>query len=951
MPTYTYEHKYRLAQQFAKRWKDETRERAEKDTFWNEFFAIFNLDRYRTATMEYQVKHRKGSTKFADVFWAGKLLCEHKSARKDLAEAFTQAMGYIEEIRRHNSADVPRYVIVSDFAHIHLYDLHQGAQQNALEPLAFALSELPEHIKRKNFDFMDGISRELKAAEEQANIEAAAAVGNLYTAFKKDGNYPEHDLKQFIIRLLFCFFADDTLIFAHNQFADYLQKFTRADGADMGGALNRVFTVLNTPLERRPNGMPEEIRAFPYVNGNLFADSLCEFYFNAELRELLFECAHRDWAKISPEIFGSLFQSVMNSVERRELGAHYTEEANILKVINSLFMDDLRQQFEAAKKTAKAKRTEAIHALHKTMGSLRFLDPACGCGNFLVVAYRELRRLEDDIIGELFAEGQLLDISTMQQCHIGQFHGIEIDEYPAQIAKVAMWLTDHQCNQRTAERFGQTRPSIPLTDSAEIINANSLCINWPQADYIFGNPPFVGAKYQNKEQQADTQAICGTIKGSGILDYVCNWYVKAARIMQQQPQVQTAFVSTNSICQGEQVEVLWGHLLAQGVVITFAHRTFQWTSQAAGKAAVHCIIVGFAQNVVATVAKHLFHYPDIKGMPEKHLAANISPYLIDAPNIIIGKRSQQISTEAEMTKGSQPSDGGHLLLSTEEKQQLIAAEPLADGYIRPFLGADEFINGKQRWCIWLHGVSDTRRNHDLKQMPLVAERIEKVRAVREASRYATSIGSDKRPYEFERVRQPASGRYLIIPRVSSESRRFVPIDYVSFETINSDANFSLPNATLYHFGLLCSTMHNAFMRTVAGRLKSDYRYSNTVVYNNFPFPQADEKARAAIESAAQAVLDAREQYRAEARAENLPEPTLADFYRAGAGYTALDKAHAALDKAVDAAYGYKGGKDDASRVAFLFDLYQQLAAPTDVPAPPASKRGPRKSTASHGSEE
>ena len=366
---------------------------------------------------------------------------------------------------------------------------------------------------------------------------------------------------------------------------------------------------------------------------------------------------------------------------------------------------------------------------------------------------------------------------------------------------------------------------------------------------------------------------------------------------------------------------------------------------------MHCIIVGFAQNVVATVAKHLFHYPDIKGMPEKHLAANISPYLIDAPNIIIGKRSQQISTEAEMTKGSQPSDGGHLLLSTEEKQQLIAAEPLADGYIRPFLGADEFINGKQRWCIWLHGVSDTRRNHDLKQMPLVAERIEKVRAVREASRYATSIGSDKRPYEFERVRQPASGRYLIIPRVSSESRRFVPIDYVSFETINSDANFSLPNATLYHFGLLCSTMHNAFMRTVAGRLKSDYRYSNTVVYNNFPFPQADEKARAAIESAAQAVLDAREQYRAEARAENLPEPTLADFYRAGAGYTALDKAHAALDKAVDAAYGYKGGKDDASRVAFLFDLYQQLAAPTDVPAPPGSKRRTRKNTASHGSEE
>lgn len=724
MSTYTYEHKYRLAQQFAKRWKDETRERAEKDTFWNEFFAIFNLDRYRTATMEYQVKHRKGSTKFADVFWAGKLLCEHKSARKDLAEAFTQAMGYIEEIRRHNSADVPRYVIVSDFAHIHLYDLHQGAQQNALEPLAFALSELPEHIKRKNFDFMDGISRELKAAEEQANIEAAAAVGNLYTAFKKDGNYPEHDLKQFIIRLLFCFFADDTLIFAHNQFADYLQKFTRADGADMGGALNRVFTVLNTPLERRPNGMPEEIRAFPYVNGNLFADSLCEFYFNAELRELLFECAHRDWAKISPEIFGSLFQSVMNSVERRELGAHYTEEANILKVINSLFMDDLRQQFEAAKKTAKAKRTEAIHALHKTMGSLRFLDPACGCGNFLVVAYRELRRLEDDIIGELFAEGQLLDISTMQQCHIGQFHGIEIDEYPAQIAKVAMWLTDHQCNQRTAERFGQTRPSIPLTDSAEIINANSLCINWPQADYIFGNPPFIGHQWRSVEQQDDCAAIFPKDGKFGKMDYVACWYVKAARIMQQQPQVQTAFVSTNSICQGEQAGVLWAWLFAQGFEIFFAHRTFQWTSAAAGKAAVHCVIVGF-EHADSSGREHrtkfLFVYSDIKGPPERREVANINQYLANGASVILPSRSNPPAGLNKMTKGNQPTDGGNWILTLSEKEALESRYPILQNYIKPFIGAEELINGKQRYCLWFHKAKPSEMAKIGGSMPFCVE--------------------------------------------------------------------------------------------------------------------------------------------------------------------------------------------------------------------------------------
>lgn len=400
---------------------------------------------------------------------------------------------------------------------------------------------------------MDGISHALKAAEEQANIEAAAAVGNLYAAFRADGNYPEHDLKQFIIRLLFCFFADDTLIFAKDQFQDYLAKYTRADGEDLGGTLNRIFSVLNTPPGRRPNGMNQELKGFPYVNGKLFADNLCEFYFNAELRKLLFACGQRDWSKISPEIFGSLFQSVMDNVERRELGAHYTEQTNILKVINGLFMDDLRARFQAARSQPKSKRRQAVNTLHEEIGRLNFLDPACGCGNFLVVAYRELRKLKDEIIGELFAEGQLLDISTMQRCHIGRFHGIEIDEYPAQIAKVAMRLTDHQCNQRTAERFGDTRASIPLNDSAEIICGNALRMDWPQADFIFGNPPFIGKKEQNAEQKADMQTIFGKAKGINVLDYVSCWYKKASDYMDFKPHVTSAFVSTNSITQGEQV--------------------------------------------------------------------------------------------------------------------------------------------------------------------------------------------------------------------------------------------------------------------------------------------------------------------------------------------------------------------------------------------------------------
>lgn len=935
MTTYTYEHKYRLAAQFARRFQNEKRERAEKDTFWNEFFAIFGLDRFRTATTEYAVKHRSGHTKFADVFWAGRLLCEHKSAGKDLDAAFEQAMGYVEEIRRHNPDDVPRHIIVSDFATMKLYDLKDGTD------VFFPLSDLPEHIKLRHFDFMDGITHELRQAQEQANIEAAAAVGSLYQAFRADGSYDEHSLKQFLIRLLFCFFADDTLIFEPNQFEGYLKKYTREDGEDIGGTLNRLFAVLNTPPERRAQNMNTELRAFPYVNGKLFEEQLGEFYFNAELRELLLQCSARDWAKISPEIFGNLFQSVMDNVERRELGAHYTEEGNILKVIDGLFMDNLRERFQTAcKVSGKAKRTAAIHELHQEIGRLQFLDPACGCGNFLVVAYRELRKLEDDIIGELFAEGQLLDISTMLQTHIGQFHGIEIDEYPAQIAKVAMWLSDHQCNLRTAERFGQTRPSIPLTDSAEIINANSLHTEWPQADYIFGNPPFVGKQYQTPAQKADIQMICGIIKGFGILDYVANWYVKAARIIAQNHNVQAAFVSTNSITQGEQASVLWQYLFKQDIEIHFAHRTFQWTSQASGKAAVHCVIVGFRRPEKHSGEKYLFEYPDIKELPEKHTASNINQYLTDAPSIIINKQRKQICNELPMAFGSMPNDGGNLLLSTAEKQALITAEPLAAQYIRPFFGSEEFLNDKERWCLWFHGISETRLHHDLKQMPQTAQRIESVRQKRSESDRATTKELAATPHLFGEIRQPASGNYLIIPRVSSESRAFIPIGYVDCNTINSDANFMLPNATPYHFGILCSTMHNAFMRAVAGRLESRYRYSNTIVYNNFPFPfapqsegrpapAAEQKHRAAIEAAAQTVLDARAFYRREAEQEGLPPPSLADLYRPDAPFTRLHQAHRALDKAVDAAYGYKGGHDDGSRTAFLFALYQKAAAEAD----------------------
>ena len=925
------------AQNFAAYYKDQTDERREKDTFWNEFFAIFGIDRKNVAHFEYPVKDPADNTQFVDIFWEGIFLAEHKSANKNLTKAKEQAKRYLQEIGRTKPSALPEYYAVSDFAHFHLY--RRVPEEGAENQWQFPLEELPEYITRGVFDFMFGIEAKVRQIQEEANIQAAAAIGRLHDALKEEGIYEEHELRLFITRLLFLFFADDSAVFQRNYlFQDFLENCKEAD--TLGDKLNQLFEFLNTPDQKRSKTQSEKFKGFEYVNGGLFKERLRTFDFTAKQHRALIDCGNFDWRNISPEIFGTLFQSVMDAQERREAGAHYTEAANIDKVINGLFLENLRAEFEAVK-ALKRDKAKKLAAFYQKIQNLQFLDPACGCGNFLIVAYDRIRALEDDIIAEALKDkaGGLFD-SPSVQCRLKQFHGIEIDEFAVLIARTAMWLKNHQCNIRTQIRFdGEVAcHTLPLEDAAEIIHANSLRTPWQAADYIFGNPPFIGSTYQTKEQKNDLESICGHIKGYGLLDYVCNWYVKAAGIMAQNPQVQTAFVSTNSICQGQQVEILWGSLLNQGIEIHFAHRTFQWTSQAAGKAAVHCIIVGFHQKPPMPSEKTLYDYPDIKGEPVKHAAANINPYLIDAPDLIIAKRRTQISGEIEMCKGNQPTDGGNLILSTDEKEALIAAEPLAEQYIRPFIGAEEFINGKTRWCLWFHGVSDVKRNHDLKQMPQVQARIQAVKAMREASSKAATQKKAATPWLFDEIRQPSEGNYLIIPRVSSESRRFVPIDYLSHQIIISDSSFMLPNATLFHFGILSSTMHNAFMRTVAGRLKSDYRYSNTVVYNNFPFPEScrmpsendrPDPLRAAVEAAAQAVLDARGQYRREAREAGLPEPTLAELYAPDAGYTALDKAHAALDKAVDKAYGYKTGKntdDEAERVAFLFELYRKATA-------------------------
>ena len=902
---------------FSKHWADAKDEDAEAKPFLIDFFEIFGITNKRIARFEHAVKKFGGKQGFVDLFWPGVLLVEMKSRGRNLTRAYNQAMDYFDGIRE---SDLPRYILVSDFARFALTDLENGTT------LEFSLENL--HKEVKNFGFIAGYTTQIITPQDPINIKAAERMGKLHDALKDIG-YAGHALEVYLVRLLFCLFAEDTGIFQKRQFQDYLEQHTTEDGADLAHHLATLFYVLNTPEHQRLKNLDEDLAAFPYVNGKLFAETLPPAGFDAAMRSALLSACMLDWSRISPAIFGSLFQSIMDATARRNLGAHYTSEENILKLIKPLFLDALWAEFEKIQRHP-AKLIE----FHERLAQLRFLDPACGCGNFLVITYRELRKLELEILKKLHKTDQLLEIDTLTRLNVDQFYGIEIEEFPAQIAQVALWLTDHQMNLQTSEVFGAYFARIPLRHAPTIVHGNALRIDWhdvcPNADYIIGNPPFVGAKFMSAEQRADANAVFGNIKNAGLLDFVTAWHVKATRYMQQHPQTETALVSTNSTTQGEQVGALWGWMLAQGVKINFAHRTFSWTNEARGKAAVHVVIIGFALHDINS--KIIYEYEDIKGEPHAVEAKRINPYLVDATEIFIENRRQPISTIPEIVFGSMANDGGFLILQDEEKENLIKSQPLAAKWIRPFLGAEEFINNKSRWCLWLADINPS----ELRTIPEVYERVLSVKKHRLSSNRAATNKLANTPYLFGEIRQPSS-IYLMLPRVSSELRKFIPIGYLPPEIIASDAALTISNATLFHFGILTSTQHNAWMRTVAGRLKSDYRYSAKLVYNNFPWPTPTDAQRSAIETAAQGVLDARARY---------PDSSLADLYDPLTMPPELVKAHAKLDKAVDAAYRYKGANSDAERVAFLFGLYQDLigalAKATESNPKPKRARSSRK---------
>ena len=632
------------------------------------------------------------------------------------------------------------------------------------------------------------------------------------------------------------------------------------------------------------------------------------------MRDALIGSCTLDWSKISPAIFGAMFQSVMDDEARHDIGAHYTSEENILKLIHPLFLDGLHEEFEKIKKLSPSSRRERLIKFHDKLAAMTFLDPACGCGNFLVISYRELRLLELDVLELLLGKDKVLDIHDEIKVNVNQFYGIEIEEFPAQIAQVALWLVDHQMNLLVRERFGTYFMRIPLKASALIYHGNALSIDWEtiipktKLDYILGNPPFLGARIMSKDQKTEVNNIFEGMKDNSNLDYVTCWYKKAARYIQG-TEIEIAFVSTNSICQGEQVPILWPELMNKhNIKINFAHQTFKWSNEARGKAAVYCVIIGFSLS--DRDIKKIYQYATVTSDPMETTTKQINAYLLDAPLLFIQKRSKAICNVPEMVFGNMPNDGGYLFLNTEEKNQILEKEPEIADVIKPFLGADEFINNIPRYCIWLKDVSPAKYQKSKE----IQRRITEIKNMRESStREATRKLADY-PMLFGEIRQPDKD-YLLIPRHSSERRKYIPIGFISKDIIAGDSNIIVPNATLYEFGILTSSMHMAWVRYVCGRIKSDYRYSASIVYNNYPWPSPTDNQKNAIEAAAQNVLDTRNIY---------PDLSLATLYDANAMLPELVKAHQKLDKAVEAAYG-RSFNDDGQRVAFLFELYQKLS--------------------------
>jgi len=909
------------ASNFVNEWKDKAqkaREEADAQDFQTDFLYIFNVSRRQVATFEHRVNIggqqdslgniTGGRRGYIDLFWKGHFMIEMKTPGKDMVKAYQQAKEYAVNLPPD---ELPIGILISDFCNFDYYNLEENKDVEH-----FTLAELPDKVEL--FGYLAGHKDIKYQAVSPVDIEAAEHMGELHDALK-ESKYTGHQLEMYLVRLLFCLFADDSGIFdVKKLFFSYIKEKTHKDGSDLAIHLGQIFDILNKPEDKRLDNIDETLKKFPYVNGGLFEERLETAAFNSSMRNTLLKCCTLDWSKIKPEIFGAMFQSVKDKESRRELGEHYTSETNILKIIKPLFIDELWEEFEKIRKSKSVTRTHRLLEFHTKLCKLKFFDPACGCGNFLVVSYRELRLLEIEVIAEYTQTQQVFDIELLIRVNVDQFYGIEIEEFPARIAQTALWLMDHLMNTKVSQRFGGYEPRIPLTASPTIIIDNALSTDWEKVvpkdelSYILGNPPFLGASVMSKEKKQETENTFDKMDNYGVLDYVTCWYKKAAQYIQG-TDIEVAFVSTNSICQGEQVPVLWSELMNRhNIKINFAHQTFKWNNEAKGMAAVYCVIIGF--SISDRDKKMIYQYANVAGEPTETIVKQINAYLVDAPVIFIEKRNQPICNVPSMTKGSSPTDDGNFLLTQEEKDRLLASDPKLAEIIRPFTGAKEFLHNIPRYCIWLKDVSPSKYNHSKDIMA----RLEKIKEFRQKSDRAATLKYANFPSLFVEIRQPNTD-YIIIPRHSSENRQYIPIGFMDKNIIAGDATTFIPNATLYEFGIITSTMHMAWMRYVCGRLEMRYRYSNTIVYNNFPFPNPTEKQKQTIINGAQEVLDARKKF---------PELSLAELYDTTTMLPELVKAHQKLDKAVEVAYG-RSFDDDSQRVAYLFELYQKMTGELD----------------------
>ena len=913
---------------FAEDWKDAAYEKGETQSFYNAFFRVFGVQRRSVARYEAHVAKLDNRSGFIDLFWPGVLLVEQKSAGRDLRKAYEQAGEYFDALPERER---PRFILVSDFQTFELHDLDER------EAVAFPLADLPAHVE--SFGFILGVQRRTFRDQDPANIEAAELVGRLHDALA-DAGHRGHDLERFLVRVVFCMFADDTGVFEPRDiFLDFIETRTSEDGADLGPWLAQLFEVLDTPEGERAATLDEDLARFPYVNGDLFRGHLRTFSFDAAMRGALLDACRFDWSNISPAIFGALFQSVMDPAERRAQGAHYTTEKNILKVIEPLFMDDLRDEFGRLKARRDSRRRPDLLAFQQRLGRLNFLDPACGCGNFLIIAYRELRSLETEVLKEVYSDGQFALADILSVVDVDQFYGIEIGEFPARIAETALWMMDHIMNNRLSLEFGRTFVRIPLEKSPHIVHGDALETDWsgllPPGDcsFVLGNPPFVGQSYQQAHQRQQMRRILDPKgKRAGSLDYVSAWFITAGHYVVGS-NARIGFVATNSVTQGEQVAQLWPVLFDRcGLEIAFAHRTFAWGSDARGKAHVHVVILGLDRREAARAEKRLFSYPDINGDPEESLHAALSPYLFDAgglvnPHLVVTDVSKPINGARSLRMGTKPVVGQHYLFSSEEKDAFLFEEPGASEYFRPFIGSREFLQRRDRYILHLADADPS----DLANLPLTRQRIQAVKEMRAGSRKAATRSLANLPREYEVSTVPIAP-FLVIPEVSSERREYVPVGWLEPPAIPSNKLLALLDATLKDIALLTSAMHMAWMRAVAGRLKSDYQYSVGVVYNTFPLPPKGGDL-SKLEPLAQAVLDARADH---------PGATLADLYDPDLMPPNLRRAHQALDRAVDRLYRRGGFASERERVEHLFMLYEKMQTPlTDKLIGKRKQRGAR----------